>query len=60
VYDISTEKYQYNWPSPGGGQSKGVWQISYVQNYGTTHQIVLQGPEAKAAGAPYSYTLTLK
>lgn len=60
VYNIPTEKYQYTWPSPSGGTAKGVWQIFYIQNYGTTHQILLQGPEAKAAGAPYTYTLTLK
>ena len=60
MYDLATEKYQFNWISPSGGTAKGVWQILYYQNYGTPNQILLQGPEAKAAGASYTYTLTLK
>ena len=53
-YDLATEKYQFNWISPSGGTAKGVWQIFYYQNYGTPNQVLLQGPEAKAAGASYS------
>jgi hypothetical protein len=60
VYDFPSQKYQYTWSSPSGATAKGVWAISYIQDYGTPNQILLQGPEAKAAGATYTFTLTLK
>jgi hypothetical protein len=59
VYDLATEKYQFDWVSPRA-QAKGVWQILYLQNYLTANEILLQGPEAAAAGVQYSFTLTLK
>jgi hypothetical protein len=60
VYDSSKNQYSFTWKSPSGGTTKGVWQISYFQDFNTPNQVLLQGPEAAKAGAPYSYTLTLK
>jgi hypothetical protein len=60
AYDLPTEKYQFNWISPIGGNAKGVWQISYFKNYNTPTQTLIRGPEAEAIQAPYTYTLTLK
>jgi hypothetical protein len=60
VYDLPAEQYKFVWTVPSGGTAKGVWQISYIRDFNTPQQVLLQGPEATAAGAPYSFTITVK